>query len=179
MSRGRRALPPLSEREVTSRGRLGWREAPGIWGRKLRHQKGFISTTADLPNVNCHLTRRPTAAVPPGSRGRSGVEREFNQGFSSYKRPSAPAGEPRRQTQAKKKGPRNRDRLFVLKTEGRPSANRERKMGQKGGAGSRPERSSSSPSKVTDMLQQTGEPIPLWLINRFGFCSPNLRVGDQ
>lgn len=65
------------------------------------HQKGLVSKTADLPNVNCHLTQRPTAAVPPGSRCRSGVEREFNQGFSCYKRPSTPVGKPRRQTEAK------------------------------------------------------------------------------
>lgn len=105
--------------------------------KSQRHQKGFISKTGDLPNVNCHLTHRPTAAVPPGPHCRSGVEREFNQGFSCYKRPSTPVGKPRRQTEAKghEMGPalcsHESRRLNVVP----PQTGR--KIGQIGGAGTR------------------------------------------
>lgn len=37
------------------------------------HQKGLDSKTADLPNVNCHLTRRPTTRLPLQVRGGEGI----------------------------------------------------------------------------------------------------------
>lgn len=72
----------------------------GLRGPNLKDiKRASISKTADLSYVNCHLTPLPTtsnstsSSVPPGSSSRSGVERELNQGFSSYKSPSTPAGE--------------------------------------------------------------------------------------
>lgn len=96
---------------------------PGSGARRpksQRHQKGFNHTqkkTADLSNVNCHLTpptittTNSTTTVPPGSSSRSGVESELNQGFSCYKSPSAPAGE-RRQADRKQKPPNGTGSLF-------------------------------------------------------------------
>ena len=71
----------------------------GLRGPNLKDIKRVsIWKTTDLSYVNCHLTPPTTttvnfsiSTVPPGSSSRSGVERELNQGFSSYKRLSTPA----------------------------------------------------------------------------------------
>lgn len=135
----RPALPPfLVKGEVTSSGDRALRcQAPGLRGQNLKDiKRASISKTADLPNVNCHLTsllttnNTTTTSVPPGSCCRSGVERELNQGFSCYKSPSTPAGEQRQADRNKR--PRNgTGSLFSreLKTERCSSTNR---LGGKG-----------------------------------------------
>lgn len=129
----------LSRGEVTSSGDRALRcQAPGLRGQNLKDiKRASISKTADLPNVNCHLTSllttnntTTTTSVPPGSCCRSGVERELNQGFSCYKSPSTPAGEQRQADRNKR--PRNgTGPLFSreLKTERCSSTNR---LGGKG-----------------------------------------------
>lgn len=128
----------LSRGEVTSSGDRALRcQAPGLRGQNLKDiKRASISKTADLPNVNCHLTsllttnNTTTTSVPPGSCCRSGVERELNQGFSCYKSPSTPAGEQRQADRNKR--PRNgTGSLFSreLKTERCSSTNR---LGGKG-----------------------------------------------
>lgn len=89
------SLSVLSKGEVTSSGDgAPWCQAPGLRGQNLTDIKSAsISKTAELHNVNCHLTPPPKPAVPAGSCCRSGVERELNQGFSCYKSPSTSAGE--------------------------------------------------------------------------------------
>lgn len=81
---------------------------PGSGDRRpksQRHQKEFNLEKGDLPNVNCHLTppTLPTTTVPLGSCSRSRVERELNQGFSCYKRPSAPVSKQQQQQQTEAK----------------------------------------------------------------------------
>lgn len=123
----------LSKGDVTSPGDRALRcQALGLRGQNLKDiKRASISKTADLPNVNCHLTpHHHHHQRPPGSCCRSGVERELNQGFSCYKSPSTPAGEQRKADRNKR--PRNgTGSLFSqeLKTERCSSTNR---LGGKG-----------------------------------------------
>lgn len=71
--------------------------------KSQRHQKGFNlknsrSVQCQL-SLNSHPPTITSTTVLSGFRSRSGVERELNQGFSSYKSPSTPTSE---QQQAEK-----------------------------------------------------------------------------
>lgn len=62
------------------------------------HQKGLESRTADLPNVNCHLTRRPTARLPAAGQGWRG---NLIKGSPLTKEPPLLLASPRRQAEAR------------------------------------------------------------------------------
>lgn len=109
------------------------RDSQATIGKKLQKGGFYPTETADLSNVNCHLT----PPSPPGSSRRSRVKRELNQGFSCYKSPSATGRSRPTKTIGHKMGPA----LCLRSTEAREQllklSERKRKEGTESPEGER------------------------------------------